>query len=123
MTMPICPCCGDETLSAQQIRRHLAARRRRLAAALDAMNMEDDDAGPAPHDAGPAPHDAGPALDNGHLAPRGESPAPNEIERSLRDIRQRGIDLAALVAREDEEFGRCMIAQLLTVNLPTPFPS
>jgi hypothetical protein len=114
--MPICPCCGDETLSAQQIRRHLAARQRRLAAALDAMNMEEEDDGPAPHNAGPA-------LDNDYPAPRGESPTLNEVEHALGAIRQRGIDLAALIAREDEDFGKYIMALLLTVNLVTPFAS
>jgi hypothetical protein len=97
--MPVCPCCGDETLSAQQIRRHLAERRRVLAAALDAM--EEENADPVPHNTGLALHDD-PVPQNGNLAPRDDSPALDEIEGVLEAARQRGIDLAALIGMEDD---------------------
>jgi hypothetical protein len=111
--MPICPCCGDETLNGQQIRRHLAARQRELADVLDAMNVDVGYAGPAPHNDGPAPYNAGPALHNDDplphnddLAPRNNSPPVDEVERALERIHQRGIDLAALIAEEDDDFGK-----------------
>jgi hypothetical protein len=112
--MPICPCCDAPNLSGRQIRRHLATRQRVLEAHLDAMN--EDEAGPAPpDDADPAPpNDVGPAppddddiaLDDADLDFNDAGPAPRDNSPALSEdqpARWRRIDLAALVAREDED--------------------
>ncbi|KAG9084841.1 hypothetical protein FRC06_003870, partial [Ceratobasidium sp. 370] len=107
--MPICPCCGDQTLSDQQIRWHLARRRRQLAAAFNIINQAEvglaphnddlvphgDDDLPAPDD-DLAPRDDDPAPRNDGLAPGNVEPAPDNV-----GARRHGIDLAALIARED----------------------
>ncbi|KAG9079938.1 hypothetical protein FS749_008178 [Ceratobasidium sp. UAMH 11750] len=118
--MAACPCCGDETLSDQQIRRHLLIRQRELATALDAMDQVE--AGPAPHDDGlalldiglapddamapfdnvPAPLDNALALFDNVPAPLDHGPALDNLEPLPAQVRWRGIDLAALIAREDE---------------------
>jgi hypothetical protein len=107
--MPPCPCCSAD-LSERQIRRHLATRRRRLEAYLDATN-EDGPAPPAlaplddavvapPNDAGPAPpDDADLAFDDADPAPRDDSPPLDEA----RPAHWRRIDIADLIAREDED--------------------
>ncbi|KAG9082352.1 hypothetical protein FRC06_005108, partial [Ceratobasidium sp. 370] len=105
--MPICPCCGDETLSDQQIHRHLARHRRQLAAAFDIINQAE--VGLAPHDDDLVPHgdDDLPAPDD-DLAPRDDpapcnGPVPGNVEPAPDNVgaRRHGIDLAALIARED----------------------
>jgi hypothetical protein len=106
--MPLCPCCGTD-LSERQIRRHLAIRQQALGAYLDAMN--EAEAGPAPpNDLIPAPNNADPALDDADdnndlelddadLAPRDNSPALGEDQPG----HWRGIHIADLIAREDED--------------------
>ncbi|KAG9083127.1 hypothetical protein FRC06_004689, partial [Ceratobasidium sp. 370] len=124
--MPVCPCCQRPNLSARQIRRHLAIRRRVLGAHLDAMNEdeeldlgEDDDdgdedqggddvppnrGGPAHDEDGLAPRGDSPALDDNAPAPRHNSPAPNDIKPAPNDAGPRWgeVNLEALVAQEDE---------------------
>ncbi|KAG8739068.1 hypothetical protein FRC10_006209, partial [Ceratobasidium sp. 414] len=126
---PACPCCGNETLNDQQRCWHLVARRRQLEVALDAMN-EGDAASLAPNDASQAPNYNGlaPGLALGSdlapgdnlapsdnlalgddLAPGGDLAAGNngmvldEITPAPGNAgeHRRGVNLAALVARED----------------------
>ena len=100
--MLTCPCCGDASFrNQQQLRRHLAARRRRLEDALDAM--DEDDAGPVPHNAKPAHH-------GDDLHPQEDGPASRLGSPTLGDLaldndrpRRRGVDLAGLIAREDKD--------------------
>ncbi|KAF8595058.1 hypothetical protein BDV93DRAFT_564801 [Ceratobasidium sp. AG-I] len=100
--MLICPCCGDGSFaSQQQLRRHLAARQRRLRDALDVINK--DNGGLAPHNAEPAHHGDDPPPQEDGPAPRLGSPALSELAPDNDRPRRRGVDLAGLIAREDED--------------------